>query len=135
MLEMEQNGQLFVDTALLFGLHSPPMIFNALAEAMAYIIWQKGVQDLDHYLDDFAIVGAPMSPECGGNLTTALDTCEETGFPVVMEKTENPATKIILLGVELDSELLQLRLPQGKLEKLRVLVDKWRRCKSVSYSH
>ena len=103
------------------------MIFNALAEGLAYMIRQKGVKDLNHYLDDFAIVGAPSSPECGRSFRTVVDMCEETGFPVAVEKTEGPATKITLLGVELDSELLQLRLLQEKLEKLRELVAKWRK--------
>ena len=103
------------------------MIFNALAEALAYMIRQKGVKGLDHYLDDFSIVGDPKSHECGRSLQTALDTCEQTGFAVKVEKTVGPVTKIILLGVELDSELLQLRLPQEKLDKLRELVAKWRK--------
>ena len=127
MLGMEWNGQLFIDTAVPFGIRSAPMIFNALAEALAYMIRQKGVKGLDHYLDDFSIVGDPKSHECGRSLKTALDTCEETGFAVKVEKTVGPVTKIILLGVELDSELLQLRLPQEKLDKLRELVAKWRK--------
>ena len=65
MLGMEWNGQLFVDTALPFGLRSAPLIFNAVAEALAYMIKGRGVEGLDHYLDDFSIVGDPKSPQCG----------------------------------------------------------------------
>lgn len=132
MLGMEWNGQLFVDTALPFGLRSAPMIFNAVAEALAYLIRRKGVKGLDHYLDDFSIVGDPKSTECSHHLTIALETCVQTGFTVKAEKTEGPATKIILLGIELDSELLQLRLPQDKLDKLRELVAKWRKRKGCT---
>ena len=108
------------------------MIFNAVAEALAYIIKQEGVERLDHYLDDFSLVGGPKSPECGRNLKTALETCDGVGFPVAAEKPEGPATRITLLGIELDSELLELRLPQEKLEKLRELVAKWRRRKACT---
>ena len=73
LLGMEWKGQLLVDTALPFGLCSAPMIFNALAEGLAYMIRQRGVKDLVHYLDDFAIVGVPTSPECGQSLKTALE--------------------------------------------------------------
>ena len=45
-----------------------------------------------------------------------------TGFTVKEEKTEGPTTRITLLDIELDSELMELRLPQDKLSKLRVLV-------------
>ena len=41
-------------------------------------------------------------------------------------KTEGPTTSLSLLGVELDTELMELRLPQKKLLKLRELVEKWR---------
>ena len=132
MLGMEWKGQLFVDTTLPFGLRSAPVIFNAVAEALAYMIKQKGVKGLDHYLDDFSIVGDPQSSECGQYLKTALETCEETGFSVKEGKTEGPVTKITLLGIELDSELLQLRLPRDKLDKLRQLVAKWRERKGCT---
>ena len=45
---MEWKGQLYVDTALPFGLRPAPMIFNAVAEALVYVIQQKGVDGLDH---------------------------------------------------------------------------------------
>ena len=95
MLGMVWNGQLFVYTALPFGLRSAPMILNAVAEALAYMIRQKGVKGLDHYRDDFSIVGDPKSPQCGHYLTIALETCEESGFSVKAEKT-GPSTKITL---------------------------------------
>ena len=43
MLGMDWKGRLYVDKALPFGLRSAPMIFNAVAEALAYIIKQRGV--------------------------------------------------------------------------------------------
>ena len=132
LLGMEWKGQLYVDTALPFGLRSAPMIFNAVAEALAYVIRQKGVEGLDHYLDDFSIVSTPKSAVCGRNLQTALETCEEMGFPVAREKIEGPATIITLLGIILDSELMQLRLPPEKLKKLRELVARWRTRKSCT---
>jgi len=70
-----------------FGLISVPAIFNAVAEALAYVISQKGVEELDHYLDGFSIVGPPKLQQCRHDLDTPLQ-----------EKTEGPSTKIILLG-------------------------------------
>ena len=89
------------------------------------MIRQKGVLELDHYLDDFSIVGPPDSQQCAKDLETSLAMCEEAGCPVAGEKTEGPATEITLLGIELDSLQLQLRLPQKKLKKLKKLVAKW----------
>ena len=85
LLGMEWKGQLYVDTPLPLGLRSAPMIFNAVAEALAYVIWQKGVDGLDHYLEDFAVINSPKSAVC---VQTASETCEDMGFPVARERRQ-----------------------------------------------
>ena len=62
LLGMELDGRLFVHTTLPFGLLSAPMIFNVVAEALAHVIRERGVKNLDHYLDDFSLVAPPASP-------------------------------------------------------------------------
>ena len=126
LLGMVWEDKLFLDTALPFGLRSAPIIFNAVAEALSR---KDGVKEVDHYLDDFSLVGPPQSTACQEDLDTALGTCSRVGFPVAGEKTEGPVTRITLLGIELDSVLLQLKLPGKKLEKLRELVAMWKRRK------
>ena len=81
---------------------------------------------LDHYLDDFIVVGSPKTTECH---QIALDTCCRLGFPVADEKTVGPATLITFLGIEVDSVGMQLRLPMVKLKKLKELVASWRKRK------
>ena len=108
------------------------MIFNAVAEALAFVIRKKEVEGLDHYLDDFTLVEKPRYQQCKQNLEVALATCDEVGFRVAPEKTEGPTTSLSFLGVELDTEAMELRLPQKKLLKLRELVEKWRRRKSCA---
>ena len=129
LLGMGLQQQVFVDMALPFGLRSAPMIFSAVAEALAYLIRKKGVPWLDHYLDDFIMVGPPESGECGQGLRLALETCKEVGFPVSDQKTVGPVTVITILGIEVDSVRCELRLPQDKLAKLKVLLKAWRRRK------
>ena len=132
LLGMMWEGQLFVDSALPFGLRSAPMIFNAVAEALAFIIRNRGVKIVDHYLDDFVILAPPGSEEGERGLRVAVETCKEVGFPVAEEKTRGPATLMELLGIEIDSELMQLRLPPEKLKKLRELVASWRKRKACT---
>ena len=87
---------------------------------------------MDHNLDDFILVDKPRSQQCKRNLEVALATGEEVGFQVGPGKTEGPTTPLSLLGVEFDTELMELRLPQKKLLKLMELVDKWRQCKACT---
>ena len=129
LLGMVWENQLFVVVALPFGLRSAPMIFSALADGLEFMIRQAGVDRVGHYLDDFVLVGPPGSRDCSRFLQVALRVCKGSGFPVVEEKTVGPTTLIPLLGIELDSEWLELRLTPGKLTKFCELVGKWRRRK------
>ena len=113
LLGMVWKSQLFVDVALPFGLGSTPMIFSALANGIEFMIRQAGVDRVGHYLDDFVLVGPPGSRDCSRFLQVALGVCRDSGFPVAEEKTVGPTTLIPLLGIELDSERLELRLPLG----------------------
>ena len=92
---------------------------------------QRGVSYLDHYLDDFITAGAPKCAECSHNLSILIDTCDILRLPTAMDKQEGPTTCIILLGVELDTEKLELRLPHRKLLRLKSLLQRWIHLKSI----
>ena len=66
---------------------------------------------MGHYIDDFITLGATESTECENNVTIIREACEETGLPTETEKNEGPATIIGFLGMELDTEALEIRLP------------------------
>jgi hypothetical protein len=77
------------------------------------------IKHMVHILDDFLILGPPNSPCCQNDLNKFLNLCSEIGVPIKKEKTENARTVIIFMGLELDSNLMEARLPQDKLLKLR----------------
>ena len=126
LLGMRWEGKVYVDKTLQFGLRSAPLIFSALADALAWIMKQKGVSFVDHYMDDFVKVGRPRSQEGYNNLQMMLRTCEDTGTPVDQGKTEGPCPVLVFLGIEVDTIAMQLRLPLGKLSNLKELLGKWR---------
>ena len=66
------ENALYIDTALPFGLRSAPKIFNALADAVEWMLKQEGIEVVLHYLDDFLLVGAPNSSECERALSILL---------------------------------------------------------------
>ena len=57
LLGMMWKAQLYVDKVLPFGLRSAPKIFNTLADALAFMIRERGVDWLEHYLDDYVLGG------------------------------------------------------------------------------
>lgn len=59
---MSFEGELYIDPMLPFGLRSAPKIFNAVADALNWILKQSGIRQVFHYLDDFVIIRPPSSP-------------------------------------------------------------------------
>ncbi len=124
-LGMQWKDQVYVDGMLPFGLRSAPKIFNALADALEWIIVKEGVDHIFHYLDDFAVVGPPNSKACQRYLDILTRTCRELGVPLAPEKQEGPSTTLIFLGIEIDTVRQELRLPRAKLEWLVELIRDW----------
>ena len=129
------QGQVYVDCQLPFGLASAPVIFSALGEALEWILRQRGVKAVIHYIDDFLLLGPPSSPECKEALAITLQTCQELGVPIAPEKTEGPGTSITFLGIQLDSTSMTVSLPQDKLTKLQAMVRAACKLKSVNDVH
>ena len=132
LLGMVWDGMLFVDTTLPFGLRSAPKIFNALADGVEWIAQQRWVRCILHYLDDLLVMGSPDTPECQEAVLTLTGVLEELCLPIAEDKLEGPATKLTFLGFEIDSGVMELRLPQEKLSRIQTLLESWATRRSCS---
>ena len=124
LLGMQWRGNVFLDICLPFGLRSAPKIFSAIADALLWIMLQRGVKKAIHYLDDFLIIGASFT-DCHNQLEHALSTCDDLGVPVSLSKLEGPATTLTFLGINIDTIQGELSLPQEKLTRILQLLNKW----------
>ena len=97
---------------------------------MQWIIMRTGSEVL-HYLDDFLIFGPPGPEGCGKALARALDLCARLGVPIIAHK-RSLATRIIFLGLELDSVSWMVQLLDKKFARLQTEVRSWRGRKSCS---
>ena len=113
------------DTRLPFGLCSAPKIFTAVADALQWIFRKWGVTWVAHYLDDYITIGSPRPGVCKQNLEVMLSCCQRLGVPVSVEKCAGPSSKIVFLGFELDTISMVVRLPEEKLQHIKLLVQKW----------
>ncbi len=120
------DQQLFVDIQVLFGLRSAPKIFKALVDVAEWILQQERVQATMHCLDDFLLIGAPATAECGVQLSILPGTFDRLGLPVAPQKLERPAVSLIFLGIELDAGAIVMCPPPMKLSDLRQLIREWR---------
>ena len=91
---------------------------------------QRGVQQVFHYIDDFITIGAPKTGECEWNVRIMHEVCQELGLPVAEEKNEGPTSSLQFLGLELDTEAMEIRLPHSKLVQLQAMLAAWRERKA-----
>lgn len=131
LLAIMWERDVFIDRALPFGLRSAPLIFTAVADALAWILYKRGVRFLLHYLDDLLFFGAPSSPEAAQAKHSATQTFAHLGVPIADRKTEGPSTCLVFLGILVDTMAMQLRLPLDKLDRLREMVTGWTTRKSL----
>ena len=92
-----------------FGLRSAPKLLNILADLLAWIIEQHGVQPSLHYLDDYLTMGPPHSHTCQQNLDTIKQICDILGVPLALENVEGPTTCLSFLGITLDTTAMEPR--------------------------
>ena len=125
LLGMIWGEKVYIDTVLPFGLRSAPKIFSSLADGLEWILIKRGVSVAIHYLDDFLTMGRAKTSQCESNLKMILANCEWLGIPIKNQKIEGPNQTIIFLGIELDTEAMEARLPKEKLERLKEELQEW----------
>ena len=125
LLGFRWNQITYIDNTLPFGLRSAPFIFTAIADALMWIMEQKGVTWAIHYIDDFLTLGKPGTPKCQSNKGLMEATCAEAGLPIEPEKSQGPCTTLTFLGIEIDTQTQELRLPADKLQTLKEALTHW----------
>ena len=86
LLTIQWRKGVYVDAMLPFGLRSAPKIFTAIADGLQWIARQRGVDLVEHYLDDYILMGGPHNTSCQRSLDTLISTCTELGVPLAEHK-------------------------------------------------
>ena len=129
------DDAIFIDTCLSMGLKSAPSIFEKFGKFLckcAQAHYGRG-QAVFSYLDDFFFCQA--APAADGRfepLEIFVDLCNYLRVPLAEDKTMGPTTRIVFLGLEIDSEAMLIRVPLDKVEaaskKLRQFLGLKRIC-------
>lgn len=126
LLGMHWQGKFYVDLRLPFGLRSSPFLFNRLADAFEWILKHNyAISALMHYLDDYFTVGPPLSPLCASQVNIMVNTADRLGIPLAPDKLEGPTSRLVFLGILIDSNLMECSLPPDKLSELVTELHTW----------
>jgi hypothetical protein len=112
--------QYYIESRLVFGIRTGPRIFGNVAAAVKEIFASLADCPLfKNMLDDFFAVenanslpAAKMLKETFGVFLTAL------GIEASAEKTEGPSTKMVILGLEIDTEKMIVSVPPPRMVQL-----------------
>ena len=109
------------DNKLPFGAAKSPEIFHRLTQAVTRMMARRGFRTILAYLDDFLIIG-DSKHECELAYSELILLLGELGFSINWEKAVAPTQRLTFLGIEIDTVLRQLILPESKLCELRALL-------------
>ena len=83
----------------------PQKIFSAVADALQWILHNKGIHLGLHYLDDFILVVRDHQAAVSQK-NTLVKVFSSLGVPLEVSKLEGPATCLTFLGIEVDTVAL-----------------------------
>lgn len=103
---------------LAFGCRSSPIIFDQLSVAVCWMAQHNyGLQHIFHLLDDFLVIDLP---DVVGERTMALlcTLFKRLCIPLSAHKTMGPSTVMEYLGIILDSDRMEARLPADQVARI-----------------
>ena len=111
----------FIDKCLSFGASISCAHFQAFSDAVAFLMKHRWGKKTINYLDDF-FFAALLKAWCKMQVQQFIDLCCEINFPVSMEKTEWGTTKLVFLGMLIDTVTQLVAVPDQKVLKAKSLI-------------
>lgn len=106
-------GKFYIDKCLPMGCAISCSVFEKFSTFPQWAVEEaRGLHSVDHYLDDFLLVGQKDTNNCLTLMNTFKHICGDLGVLIADNKTMGPAKVIHFLGFTIDTE--------EKLHKLSV---------------
>lgn len=126
------DNKFYFYTRLVFGCRSSPKIFDSLSQAICWIAQNVyHIPHILHLLDDFLTIDPP-SANAHHTLSVLTSLFNDLNVPLAVHKTAGPASTLEYLGIILDSEHMEARLPADKLCRISQIIATTKVRKSVT---
>lgn len=117
----------YYDKVLAQGLSYSCALFETFSTSLQWMVENKlQISGCAHILDDFLFVGPSNYDQCLMELNKFLTMAKDLGIPIKQEKTVLPCTTLSFVGIEIDSILMEKRLPSEKLTKISDLLEEFK---------
>ena len=124
LLGFKFQDEYYIDKCLPMGCAISCKLWEKFSTFLEWHLKEEvGIKTVHHYLDDFLFMGKNDTSECMKLMTEFVKLCEFIGVPLAHEKTVGPTTKLIFLGIEIDTTMMVIKIPNEKVEKLKALLQ------------
>lgn len=130
------EGKYYYD--IILPLRSAPFLFNQLSDAVEWILLNKClISFVYHILDDFLIIEPasltfPYNQPRKQSLSSMLLTFKNFNIPIAGDKTQGPRKVLEFMGIILDSDRMEARLPLDKVERIKAFLISFQGRKSCT---
>lgn len=132
LLGMKWRDLYYYDKCMPMGCASSCRIFEMFSCSIEWIAKNfLNISNIIHVLDDFLIC-EPSHELCKAGLEKFLALCKYLGVPIATDKTFGPYTTMSFVGIELDTENSEARLPTEKLKACLALVTNFMSRKKIT---
>lgn len=118
----DKRPTVLIDTRLPFGASASCGIFNRLSQGVVAIMRAKGFLNVVSYLDDF-LIGDINRDRCILALNTLIALLRQLGFGICYSKVEGPSTRLVFLGIMIDTVAMTYGLPSDKMQHLQAQIN------------
>ena len=112
----------FLDRSLPFGFKHGSSIFQRLSDAVRFIMNQEG-HSVWNYIDDVLCVSLPS--KIGQTFIRLQELLRELGLTVSVKTLVPPSTRVVCLGIQVDTENLSVSIPTEKLQVIKCMCKNW----------
>lgn len=112
-----------MDCCLPIGCSISCAYFETFSTFLEWVVkWEYANPSILHCMDDFLFICLLASQLCMILLRMMEQISDNFGVPLAPDKTEGPSTQIKFLGILIDFDKMECRLPKNKLQDLRAQV-------------
>lgn len=130
LLGFSWREKLYFDRVLAMGIRSGALIMQRISTSLMYVYSRQATVPGVAYLDD---LGSCARPEEAQKAFDTLGTViGDSGLIEAGEKAVSPTTIMTFLGIEVDSNSMEIRVPQDKLDDIFSILDRWASKKSAT---
>ena len=112
----------FIEKNLVFGFRHGSQIFQRISDSIRFIMSQEG-HYCCNYADDFLLIDG--NEKCNLAFDRLSVLLPDLGFDISHHKTVQPSTKVICLGILVDTVSFTTSIPEEKLKKIKIICLGW----------